>query len=210
MRRNPAVRYPHTSINVLLHKVLDGALVGVSHGLLLNRATAVVEAFRLVHGALERVALPSVRKVRSAIDRKSKREKQGDLPKEIIGVGARAVALERPNEGVLILGGIPEAVEDGRIPLNLKRNLGYANRVGCRAGRGVGEALAGDGVIHVALVVGAVQALAVPASVFNTVSKSPMHTRTGFHLRWEVVGCEDAVAALGLGEVVNNCATAAP
>jgi len=80
-------------------------------------------------------------------------------------VGTRASALKRPNKGVLILGGIPQAVEDSRIPLNLKRNLGYPNGVGCGASRGVGETLAGDRVVHVALVVGAVQALAVPASL---------------------------------------------
>ena len=49
-----------TAVNVLLDKVLDGALVGLGHGLLLDGAAAVVEALGLVHCALEGVALPSV------------------------------------------------------------------------------------------------------------------------------------------------------
>ena len=48
-----------TSVGLLADHVRDGAAVGDVHGLLLDRAAAVVEALGLVHGALERVSLPA-------------------------------------------------------------------------------------------------------------------------------------------------------
>ena len=65
-----------TAVSLLVNHVCDLALVGDVHGLLLDGAAAVVEAFGLVHGALERIALPA---------------------KQVIGVGAVAAAtLEAP------------------------------------------------------------------------------------------------------------------
>jgi len=91
--------------------------------------------------------------------------KRSHIPEHVIGVGTSASAVERPHEGVLVLGRVPEGVEYGGVPLNLKGHLGHADGVAGRAGGGVGEALAGDGVVHVRLMVRTVEALAVPASV---------------------------------------------
>jgi len=71
-------------------------------------------------------------------------------------VRAGAGPLERPGEGVLVLGGVPEVVELVGVPLDLERHLRHANGVAGGAGRRVGEPFAGDGVEHVVLVVGAV------------------------------------------------------
>ena len=49
----------HTSVGFLVHQSLDLAFVGLGHVLLSNRPTSIVETFRLVHGALERIALPA-------------------------------------------------------------------------------------------------------------------------------------------------------
>lgn len=53
-----------TSVRLLANEVLNRAFVGRSHGLLGNRATAVIEALRLIHGTLESIALPSEHVVR--------------------------------------------------------------------------------------------------------------------------------------------------
>ena len=49
----------HTSVDVLADLVLDSALVGSRHGLLLDGAAAVVEAVVLVHRLLERITFPA-------------------------------------------------------------------------------------------------------------------------------------------------------
>jgi len=92
-----ADRHPLTSIDLLTNHVLDGAFVRISHRLLLDGATAVIKALRLIHCALERVSLPS---------------------KHVIGVGTIAVAFEAPHEWI---GSTcwPHAVELARIPVEI-------------------------------------------------------------------------------------------
>ncbi len=205
--------HPHTAVNVLLDKVLDGALVGLGHGLLLDGAAAIVEALGLVHGALQGVTLPAViPDYRLAIKLQDERGRRGYIPKHVVGVSAGAIALKRPHERVLVLGRVPEVVELGRIPLNLEGDLRHADRVARGARRRVGEALASDRVVHVALVVWGIEVLAVPASDSHVVSNPPwmaLLTSTGSHLRSKVVGREDAAAALPRGPVGNDSATAA-
>lgn len=61
MNTHPGI---HTSVYLLADKVLDSALVGSSHWLLSDGAAAIVEALGLIHGPLERVALPSEHVIR--------------------------------------------------------------------------------------------------------------------------------------------------
>ena len=89
-------------------------------------------------------------------ERGREREREKNIPKHVIGMRAGAGPLERPGEGVLVLGGVPEVVELVGVPLDLERHLRHADGVAGGAGGRVGEPLAGDGVEHVVLVVGAV------------------------------------------------------
>ena len=189
--QNTKERKKHTPINILLNKVLNRALVSNTHRLLLDRPAPIIEALGLVHGLLQGVALPA---------------------KHVVGVGARAVgaALEAPHEGVLVRLGVPEVVELGGVPLDLEGNLGDADGVRRGTGGRVGEALGGDGVVHVGLVVGGVEVFAVPAAGWggwldglDGVGKDVVN------LRGKVVGGKDAVAALSGGEGGNNGASAA-
>jgi len=131
-------------INLLLDKVLDGALVGLSHGLLLDGPAAIIETFGLVHGLLQRVALP---------------------PEHVVGVRAGPIALKGPDERVAVLGGVPQAGEFLRVPGDFKGYLWDAHGVGGRAGGCVVEVLGVDRVVHVRLVVGRIEGLAIPAAV---------------------------------------------
>lgn len=90
-----------TAVGLLLNRGLDGALVGNAHLLLRDGAAAIIEALRLVHGALERVALPA---------------------KHVIGVGPGRGALEAPYVGVGCSRG-PHAVELGGVPNGFESNL---------------------------------------------------------------------------------------
>ena len=141
-----------TAIGLLADEVLDGALVGNSHGLLLDGSATIVEALRLVHGALQGVVLPA---------------------EHVIGVCAVSLlALEAPDEGVWPRG--PQAVELGGVPNSLVGQLGHADGMAGGASRGVGESIIFDGVEHMRLVVGGIKVLAVPASRF-LVSISAIH-----------------------------------
>lgn len=176
-----------TSINLLADKVLDGALVSISHRLLLDGAAAIIEAFGFVHGALQCVALPA---------------------EHIIGVGAGRSTLEAPQEGIPVLRRIPKAVERCRVPCDFEGYplifklaytrfggmvwaseelrslyklgdpfkeidmlwddlLGDANWVGVGALWSIGEALRVDSVVHVSLMIGAIKVLAIPAASFR-------------------------------------------
>ena len=133
-----------TAIDILVDEGLDGALVHVGHGLRLERAPvlAALEHAGRVHGALERVALPA---------------------EEVVGVGAVALVVlgEAEHEGVGPAAA-PHAVELGRVPEGLVGDLGGADRMRGRAWPGGLEGLLGR-VVHVRLVVGRVEVLAVPA-----------------------------------------------
>jgi len=89
--------------------------------------------------------------------RVSDKEKQGG------GADSYSAALETPDEGIRGARR-PHAVELGRVPDGLVGQLRHADGVGSRARGRVGEAVAGDGVVHVRLVVWAVEVLAVPAA----------------------------------------------
>ncbi|KJR83613.1 uncharacterized protein SPSK_04359 [Sporothrix schenckii 1099-18] len=157
-----------TAQRVLLDNVLDLALVGHRHLLLLNRAAAVVETLRLVHRPLQRVALP---------------------PKHVVGVRAVAVALEAPHKRVG-RAALPLAVELARVPDRLERHLRHAHRVRRRAGPRVRKTVRVDRVVHVRLVVGAVQVLAVPAGREVVRREDAARARLGRH-----VGRDGAAAA---------------
>ena len=141
MRVSPVKR---TAVSLLADEVLDCALVGRGHGLLLDGPAAVVEALGLVHGALQRVALPA---------------------EEVVGVGTRAAirAAEAPHERIGC-SSRPQAVELVRLPRDLESDLRHSDGVGFGAGRSVVEVLGVDRVVHVRLVVWAIEVLAVPAS----------------------------------------------
>jgi hypothetical protein len=85
------------------------------------------------------------------------KEKQGD------GVNSYSAALETPDEGIRGARR-PHAVELGRVPDGLVSQLRHADRVGSRARGRVDEAVTGNGVVHMRLVVWAVEVLAVPAA----------------------------------------------
>jgi hypothetical protein len=108
-----------TSFSCLADHVLDSALAGNVHRLLLDNATAIVEAFGLIHGALERITLPA---------------------EQVIGVRAITITLETPYEGVRSARS-PHAVELARVPDGLEGNLRHADRVRSWALRGICEAL---------------------------------------------------------------------
>ena len=118
------------------------ALVGNSHRLRGSRAAAGVEALGLVHSALKCVTLPA---------------------EHVVGVSTKSAStLEAPYEGVGARS--PQAVELGRIPNSLVDYLWHANRVGCWAWASVDEASSRDSVVHMRLMVGAIEVLAIPAS----------------------------------------------
>jgi hypothetical protein len=48
-----------TAISLLADLILDRALVGHGHGLLLDGTAAIIEALGLVHGALQGITLPA-------------------------------------------------------------------------------------------------------------------------------------------------------
>lgn len=56
------------------------------------------------------------------------------------------------------------AVELGRVPDGFVGDLRHPDRMRCRARRSSHEAVLGDGVVHMGLMVGAVKVLSVPAS----------------------------------------------
>jgi hypothetical protein len=132
------------TLGLLADEVLDGALVGNSHGLLLDGSATIVEALGLVHGALKGIALPA---------------------EHVVGVCAESVlALEAPDEGVGATG--PQAVELGGVPNSLVGQLGHTDGMAGWARWGVGESIVFDGVEHMRLVVGGIEVLAIPASRF--------------------------------------------
>ena len=107
-----------TSVSLLANHVINRTLTRHAHGLLLNSAAPVVEALGLVHGALQRVALP---------------------PEHVVGVGAVSGPFEAPDERVRRAGG-PHGVELAGVPDRLEGHLGDAHGVRGRAGGRVGEA----------------------------------------------------------------------
>jgi len=154
-----------TAIDVLLDGALNGTLVGLVDGLGLEAGGGQAG---LVHGALERITLPA---------------------KEVITVSAETlVVIEAPDERLRAISG-PErlVVESGGVPHGLVGNLGHADGVSGWASTGVDEASL-YGVVHMVLVVGAVEILAVPA-------------------RGEVVDGHDTSWAWLGGEVVGLCAS---
>jgi len=78
-RAGPTRELRNPSLSFLVNHVLDGALVGNGHGLLRDGTAAVVEAFGLVHGTLERITLPA---------------------EHVISVGAVPTALKAPHKRV--------------------------------------------------------------------------------------------------------------
>jgi hypothetical protein len=133
-----------TSVNVLVDEILDSALVHGVNGLRLERTAvlASVEHARGVHSALERISLPA---------------------EEVIGVCSESLLVTvAQDEGVAAIRG-PHVGELGGIPQSLIRDLGNTDGVGCGARAGVLERVA-DGVVHVSLVVGRIEVLAIPAS----------------------------------------------
>jgi hypothetical protein len=131
-----------TSINWLANHVLNGALVGSSHWLLRDGTAAIVEALGFVHSTLKGIAFPA---------------------KHIIGMSTSSTALEAPHKRIRRPRS-PQAVELGRIPDCLEGDLGHTDRVRGWAFTGICEAVVSDGVVHVRLVVGAVEIHAIPAS----------------------------------------------
>lgn len=129
-----------TSINILAHGGRDRAPVRLGDALGLE---AVAQQRGRVHGALERVALPA---------------------EDVVGVGAVAGAvLVAPDERLRpVLGPEVAVVERPRVPHGLERHVWHADRVRGRAGPVRHEA-APARVVHVVLVVGRVEVLAVPA-----------------------------------------------
>lgn len=142
MRRD--AKGKHTPLNILLHKVLHSALISLGHLLFLDGPAAIIEALGFIHRLLQRGALP---------------------PEHVIGVGAGAVALKGPYKRVAVLGGVPGVGELLRVPGDFEGDLGNAHGMGGRTGGRVVEVLGVDRVVHVGLVAGAVEALAVPAAV---------------------------------------------
>ena len=130
-----------TASSVFANEILDGAFARLGHGLLLQNTTPIVEAFRLIHGPLQGIALPA---------------------EHVIGMGAEPRAFVAPHEWVLSAGW-PHAVELGGVPDSFEGDLRHPDGVGRRALGRVGEPVGIDGVVHVRLVVRAVEVLAVPA-----------------------------------------------
>ena len=135
-----------TAINVLLDRRSNAALVRLSDGLGLE---AVAKKRLRVHGALESIALPG---------------------KEVIGVGAVALVAvhglaEAPDKRLGAIRGPHGLVVEGTgIPHGLERQLGHADGMRGRAGTGSDEPSAAA-VVHVVLVVGAVEVFTVPAAM---------------------------------------------
>jgi len=87
------------------------------------------------------------------------------LPAEhVIGMSTIGATLEAPDEWV---GGArcPHAVELGGIPGCLEGDLWHTDRMRCWASTGIYETLRADSVVHMRLVIRAVEVLAVPASI---------------------------------------------
>lgn len=104
---------------------------------------------------------------------------------------------ERVHERVLAVGG-PEILEDSSVPHDLVHDLGKTDgvRVGARSS---GLKCARPGISNVALVVGAVDILAVPAS---EAARQRRHQKTA--RRWDSRGkryrCANTTIAYRLGE----------
>jgi len=144
-RNTKGRQMPLTPIQILLHLALDRALIHIRHALALERLPilARVKHARRVHRALERIALP---------------------PKHVIRMRAIAEMVAIAEDKGVRPVRRPHVVEAGRVPERLEGELGHAHRVGRRAGAGGREGFL-DGVVHVRLVVGGVEVLAVPAAV---------------------------------------------
>ena len=135
-----------TAVKLLVHHGIDLAGVHGANGLRLERSAVLagVEHAGRVHGALQRIALPA---------------------KEVVGVGAEAASIAvAEDEGVAAIRG-PVIGELLGVPERLVGDLGHADGVRSRAGAAVLERLL-DRVVHVRLVVGRVEVLAIPAAVF--------------------------------------------
>jgi len=130
------------SISILSNHILNRTFISHTHVLLLNRSTSIIEALGLIHSALQRIPLP---------------------PKHVISMRAiTSSALETPDEWIA-LAFSPETAEFGRVPDCFVDDLWDADGVRGWAGSGVLESECGYGVVHVGLVVGAVEVYAVPA-----------------------------------------------
>ena len=133
-----------TPIRNLTHKVLNRTLIRRRHSLLSNRTTPIIKALRLIHRTLKRIALPA---------------------EHIVGVRTIPTRTLKAPDKRIRRTGRPHAVELAGIPRRLVGYLRGAHGVSRWAGWSVDEAVGFDGVEHVGLVVGAVEVLAVPASV---------------------------------------------
>ncbi len=148
-----------TSVDLLVDGTLDRALVGLCHSLGLD---TVAEQRSRVHGTLKGISSPA---------------------EQVISVGTIALAIIiAPHERLRAVGGPKRlVVEHGRVPHGLKGDLRHPYRVRGRASTG-GNKSSPAGVVHMILVIGTVQVLAVPA-------------------RWEVMDRHDPRSAWGLWEL---------
>jgi len=173
------------AVEVLADKVLNLALVGDRHILLGDSTAAIVEALRLIHGLLERIALPA---------------------EHVISVSTKATStLEAPHKWVRTRS--PQAVELGGVPYSLVDDLWHANGVGGRAWASIGETKSANGIVHVRLVIGAIEVLAIPACWEVVGYKNTSRARLGGEVRElsaSVKKCLEAVvaeASMGLGSL---------
>lgn len=156
------------SLLLLVASVVDIGALFVDAG----RGAVLVEVAVLVHGLLERVTLPA---------------------EDVVAVGGRTSGVHGVNEGVAA-GPCALVKEGGYVPHDLVHDLGKLDGVRGRAATTASGAGTG-GVVDVALVVGAVEVLAVPASVRYVSSRFPIiPDQQGGHLRWEDDGLADHLA----------------
>lgn len=133
-----------TSVNRLIDGSLNGTLICSRHRLLRDRTAAIIEAFRLVHSSLKSITFPT---------------------KHIIGMRASRNSLKAPN--VRVLGTrCPHVVELAGIPHGFEGYLWHADWMRWGTCGSVGEAVEGNSVVHVRLMIGAVEIFTCKASQY--------------------------------------------
>lgn len=164
-----------TTLSLFPNRLPNLTLVRRRHRLLHQTPTPVVEAFTLIHSSLQRISLP---------------------PKQVIRMSARSIGPKAPHERVR-MPGTPQMVKAPCFPDRLVRHLRHADGVRSWAFRSWHvKAISCDGVVHVRLMIGAVEFLAVPTPT-GSVGKISQTSKCEEVIcsRWEVMRGEDAAWA---------------
>lgn len=171
-----------TSLGILAHHVLDLASIHGRDALGFERISVLagIEHATVIHGALERISLPS---------------------EYVVGMSAESTSVIVTHDEWVWCALWPLAVELSGVPQCLVGDLWHTDGMGGGAWSVILESIA-NGVIHVRLVVGRIEGLAIPApSVMWVLSRSALHKKQS-NSRREVMHSHDASSASLLGEHV--------